>query len=37
MIHMAYEINVVNDNLVSNLFDYTCLFSIGCKLIMITT
>jgi hypothetical protein len=37
MIHMAYEMDVVNDNLISNLFDYTCVFSIGYKLIMITT
>jgi hypothetical protein len=38
MIHMAYEMNVVDDNyLYHKLIDNTCMLSIGCKPMMLST
>jgi hypothetical protein len=34
---MAYEMDVVDDNLISNLFNCNCMLSIGGRPIMITT
>jgi hypothetical protein len=38
MIHMAYEMNVDDDNhLYLMLFDNTCMLSIGCKPMMLSS
>jgi hypothetical protein len=38
MIHMYIEIDVDDKNyLYQKLFDYNCMFSIGCKPMMLTT
>jgi hypothetical protein len=38
MIHMAYEMDVDDDNyLYRVLFDNTCMLSIGCKSMMLST